>query len=201
MDKAAVSRASSRGVGLRVRYESRFPRDENGNRLPSYSIAVACDMTGTPEAAQSALDDLRNFMTPAPMRKIEEWIARVSVVTAKRRDDEFGEELRVVEYSSRLSRYPADVVKNALLMATYKFFPTWDELERRCEAMTAPRRCMIAALERGPVSKEEERQAATMEERERIQALVDRAFPHIAPERRQEAADAVAKANDMRSEE
>jgi len=200
MDKAAVSRASSHGVGLRVKYESRFPRDENGNRLPSYSIAVACDMTGTPEAAQSALEDLRNFMTPAPMRKIEEWIARVSVVTAKRREDEFGEELRVVEYSSRLSRYPADVVKNALLIATYKFFPTWDELERRCEAMTAPRRCMIAALERGPVSKEEERKAATVEERERIQALVDRAFPHIAPERRQEAVDAVAKANDMRSE-
>src|SRR6056297_2500545 len=73
MDKAAVSRASSHGVGLRVRYEGRYPVGPNGERLPSYDVAVFCDVDGSPEDVQRALDDLRNFMAPAPMLKIEEW--------------------------------------------------------------------------------------------------------------------------------
>ena len=40
MDKAAVSRALSHGVGLRVKYEFRYPEGPNGEHLPSYMIAV-----------------------------------------------------------------------------------------------------------------------------------------------------------------
>jgi len=116
-------------------------------------------------------------MTPAPLRDIEGWLARLSVVVAKRKDDAFSEELRVVEYASRLSRYPADVVHSILLGTTWRFFPTWAELERLAEAMTSPRRCMIAALERGPTPPPLERRAATEEEKARIQALVDEMFP------------------------
>jgi len=177
MDRAAVSRALSRGVELRVRYEGRYPVGADGERLPSYTIAVGCEMQGTLEQAQAALVDLRNFMTPAPLRDIEGWLARLSVVVAKRKDDAFSEELRVVEYASRLSRYPADVVHSILLGTTWRFFPTWAELERLAEAMTSPRRCMIAALERGPTPPPLERRAATEEEKARIQALVDEMFP------------------------
>jgi len=193
MDKAAVSRASSHGVGLKVRYEGRYPVGPNGERLPSYDVAVSCDVDGSPEDAQRALDDLRNFMAPAPMLKIEEWIARLSVVTAKRRDDEFSEELRVMEYASRLSRYPADVVRSVLLQGTYKFFPTWDELEKRCEAMTSPRKHMISALERGPQEPERERRQPTQEERDRVQALVDEMFPQKSPEMRKAAVNEALK--------
>lgn len=177
MDKAAVSRALSRGVGLRVRFEGRYPTGPNGERLPSYQVAVGCEVDGDLGDVDQALNDLENFLTPAPMRKIEEWIARLSVVTAKRRDDEFSEELRVMEYADRLSKYPADVVRHVLLEASYQFFPTWDELRRKCEMMASPRRQMISALKRGPAPKEPPRRAATGEERARIRALVDKAFP------------------------
>jgi len=188
MDKAALSRALSHGVGLKVRYEGRFPSGPNGERLPSYDVAVGCDISDEGDR-QAALTDLRNFMTPAPMRKIEEWIARLSVTCAKRRDDDFSEELRVVEYASRLSRYPADVVQNVLLHHSYQFFPTWAELEGRCEAMTSPRRQMIQALERGPEQKPEPRREPTAEEKARIQKLVDEMFPSRSKAEREAAVE------------
>ena len=176
-DKVAASRASSHGVGLRVRFESRYPSGKNGERLPSYEVAVGCDVRGEPEQIEAALSDLRNFMTPAPIREIEGWLAELSVIVARRPDDAFAEELRVSAYASRLSRYPADVVRHVLHRLTYKFWPSWDELEKRCEAMTGPRRHMIAALERGPEPQEPQRRPATADERARIQAMVDELFP------------------------
>lgn len=145
----------------------------------------------------AALEDLRNFMTPAPMRKIEEWIARLSVTCAKRRDDSFSEELRVVEYASRMSRYPADVARNVLLMQSYQFFPTWAELEARCDVLTGPRRQMIAALERGPEPMEPQRRPPTDEEKARIQALIDEMFPGRSADERKAALDEVTKGNCM----
>lgn len=171
-DKAAASRASSHGVALRVRLESRYPSGQ-----PSYDVAVGCDVRGTPAQIEAALSDLRNFMTPAPVRKIEGWLAELSVIVAKRAEDQFAEELRVSAYAARLSRYPADVVRQVLLIETYKFWPSWDELEKRCEALAGPRRHMIAALERGPEPREPQRRPATAEERAKIQAMVDELFP------------------------
>ena len=130
MDKAAVSRASQHGVGLRVRYECRFPSGPNGEHLPSYMVAVACEVSPSGDH-DAALADLRNFMTPAPMREIEAWLAVLSVTVAKRQEDEFTEELRLTAYASRLARYPADVVKT-VTGQTFKFWPTWEEIEKRC---------------------------------------------------------------------
>jgi hypothetical protein len=199
MTKAAASRALSRGVALQVRYEGRYPSGPNGERMPPYQVAVGCEIAPGGDV-QGALDDLRNFMTPAPMRQIEEWIARLSVTCAKRRDDAFSEELRVVEYSSRLSRYPADVVRAVLLDKGYQFFPTWAELERQCEAMTGPRRHMIAALERGPEPQEPRRRPPTPEERARIQALIDEAFPMRSEDMRKSAVDEALKGDCMTGE-
>lgn len=200
MDKAALSRASSHGVGLRVKYEGRYPTGPNGEHLPSYQIAVSCEVNGDDDAIQNAFDDLRNFMTPAPRRQIEEWIARLSVVSAKRRDDEFSEELRIEEYTSRLSRYPADVVRTVLLELTHKFFPSWDELHRRCEALTSPRRHMIAALERGPEPQPKPRREATQEEKDRIQAMINEMFPAISKEMRTAAVNEALKGKCMRDD-
>lgn len=196
MNKAAVSRASSRGVGLKVRYESRYPSGPNGERIPGYMVAVGCEVSPSGDHA-AALADLRNFMTPAPMRQIEEWIARLSVTCAKRKDDMFSEELRIVEYASRLSRYPADVARHVLLSQAYQFFPTWAELETRCEALTGPRRHMIAALERGPADPEPQRRPATVEERARIQALIDEMFPGKSAEDRVAAVNEALKGDCM----
>lgn len=194
MDKAAVSRASQHGVGLQVKYEGRYPTGANGERLPSYIVAVACAVSpGGNHAA--ALADLRNFMVPAPMRDIEGWLAVLSVTVAKRKDDSFTEELRLTTYASRLARYPADVART-VTAATYGFWPTWEEMEKRCEALTGPRRQMIAALERGPIP-EPTRRPATQEERDRIQALVDEMFPGQAPDDRTRAVDELLRGNCM----
>src|ERR1041384_2611246 len=84
MDEAAVSRASSHGVGLRVKYEHRFPTGENGEYLPSYRVAVFCEVEGEEDQIRDALADLRNFMVPADVRTIEGWLAVLSVIVAKR---------------------------------------------------------------------------------------------------------------------
>lgn len=198
MDKAAVSRASQHGVGLQVRYEGRYPSGPNGERLGFYMVAVGCDVSPGGDHA-AALADLQNFMTPAPIREIEAWVAVLSVTVAKRRDDEFTEELRLTTYASRLARYPADVVRE-VTHATYGFWPTWEEMEKRCEAMTSPRRAMIAALKRGPSKPEPERRAATQEERDRIQAMIDEMFPSQSPADRKRAVDEALQGNCMTGE-
>lgn len=198
MDAAAVSRASSHGVALKVRSELRFPSGPNGEHLPSYSVAVDCEVDGSPEALEAAIEDLRNFLTPAPARDIEAWLAELSVIVARRADDEFGEELRIAAYAGRLGRYPADVVREVLLRQTYRFWPTWEELEKRCEALTGPRRHMIAAMERGSAPQEAARRPATEEERARIQALVDEMFPMRSTEMRKRAVDEALRGDCMR---
>lgn len=197
MDSAAVSRASQHGVGLKVRYELRFPSGPNGEYLPSYAVAVGCDIGGNPEGVALALADLRNFMTPAPVRSIEGWLAELSVIVARGKDDEFGDELRLSAYSGRLARYPADVVRSVLLEARYKFWPTWEELAKRCDALTSPRANMIAALERGMPEPEKARRAATEAEKARVQTLVDELFPSQSAEMRKAAVDEMMKGNCM----
>lgn len=196
MDKAAVSRALSHGVGLTVKYEHRFPSGPNGEHLPSYQIAVACDVS--PDGNhESALADLRNFLTPAPVRKIEEWLAELSVIVARRPDDQFADELRVSVYSARLTRFPADVARSALVDATYKFWPTWEELEKRCRALVAPRLQMIAALERGPAPAQPKRRGPTADERARIQDLVNEMFPAVSQAWHDAAVDEAMKGECM----
>ena len=176
MDAAAVSRASSHGVGLSVRYEFRFPTAANGSRLPSYQVAVGCDVDGETGGLDAAIDDLRKFLTPATADAIEGWLAELSVIVARRADDEFSEELRIAAYAGRLGRYPADVVREVLLGRSYRFWPTWEELEKRCDALAGPRRHMIAAMERGPSQREPEKHRPSEESRARMQALIEELF-------------------------
>ena len=200
VDKAAVSRASSQhGVGLTVKYEWRFPSGPNGERMQSYQVAVGCE-TSPQGNHEAALTDLRNFMTPAPIRTIEGWLAELSVIVARRADDQFADELRVSVYSSRLSRFPADVVRTVILQDTYKFWPTWEELEKRCKALVAPRIQMIAALERGPEPEEPKRREPTADERSRIQDLVNEMFPAVSQEWRDAAVAEALKGECMADE-
>ena len=201
MDKAAVSRASSHNVALRVRYEGRYPVGSNGEYLPSYQVAVGCYVNGEPEDVEAALSDLRNFLIPPDKRQIEEWLAELSVIVAKRADDQFAEALRLEAYASRLAAYPADVVKTVLRDVTYKFWPTWDELQQKCEMLSSPRRNMIAALERHkPQPPEEERRAATEDEKKRIADLVAQMFPNVSQEWKDAAVAEATKGNCFKQE-
>jgi len=178
MDRAAVSRASSHGVTLGVKYEGRYPTGPNGECLPSYEVAASCEIHGTDAQRQAAKRDVEKFLTPAPVRAIEAWLAELSVITAGRGREGFDAELMVTAYAARLAQFPADVVREALLGRAWKWFPTWAELEVICKAKASPRRHMLAALSQPEPDHEPQRRQPTAEERERIAALVAEQFPH-----------------------
>ena len=163
-------RASQHSVDLQVKYECVLPHDKNGNRLPSYMVAVGCELNGSPDDIKAALADLRNFATPAPIPKIEGWLAELSVISAKRQDDGFTEGLRLSAYASRLSQYPADVARYCILEKTWKFWPTWSEMKEICDAKAGPRMHMIAALEHQAAPEMERDPPVTKEQAAKIMA-------------------------------
>lgn len=197
LDAAAVSRAKLHGVELRVKTDLRFPSGPNGEYLPSYSVAVGCDIRGTDEQRASALADLKNFETPASIRTIEAWLAELSVLTAGRSRDGMDAAMTVTAYSSRLAQYPADVAREALLVNTWKWWPTWDELKTVCDAKAGPRRRMIYALQQPEPKPEPIRRPATQVERDEIAALVAKEFPLRSQEYRDRAVDEVLRGNCM----
>jgi hypothetical protein len=195
MDAAAVSRASLLGEGLEVRVESRYPVGVNGERMGSYEVAVGCRINGTTADRMNALADLLNFQTPAPICQIEEWLAELSVISASRSREEMESALMISAYASRLGEYPADVVRSALLVKSWKWWPTWNELHIYCEAKAGPRRHMMAALRNPERSAEPERRPATAKEKASIQSLIDEMFPSRSPEMRKLAVDEAMKGN------
>lgn len=165
VDEAARSQASRRGVELRTRTEGRYPEGR-----PSYSVVVSCDAIGGDQVALEA--DLRKLMVPAPIRKIEGWLAELSVIVARREGDEMSEALRLSAYSGRLARYPADVARAALLDHSWRFWPTWEELDGVCNALVSPRRWMIAAC--GAEANDEARRVRPAGELERMREMASR---------------------------
>lgn len=137
----------------------------NGERIPPPPAQIkAAHVEG--EVSEELLARAEGAMIPAPPRMIEEWLAELSVITAKRADDDFSEELRLTAYTNRLAEYPADIVRHALLVHTWKFWPTWSELSDVCELLTSKRRAMIKAL-RNP-SKNPEQKAEPLSDEERL---------------------------------
>lgn len=189
VDNAAALRASSHGAELRVIKSGHATYDANGNQTGFITHARGCEVRGGDEARALALDDLVKFCTPAPLRALEEWLAELSVIVARRGDDDFGDELRLNAYASRLRAYPADIVREALLEHKWKFWPAWAELKAVCERLFSPRKQMMVALKAGPAPKEPEWRQATDEERKRAQDLVDSLFSQVSPEMRKAAVD------------
>lgn len=141
-----VSQASSRGVVLDVEHGFRAIRTPAGD-IERYETPVkGCSVKGDAATVAEFAVRIEKLMEPAPKRLLEEWLAELSVITAKRQDDDFTETLRIEAYASRLSRYPADVAREALLGKTWKFWPTWAELEELCDQLSAPRKAMKNAL-------------------------------------------------------
>ena len=159
--------------------------------------ARGCEVSGPADARATAADELERLMEPAPLRMIEEWLAELSVIVARRADDDFGDSLRVTAYASRLREYPADVARAAVIGGRWKFWPAWSEMEVICERKVAARRHMIAALRRAD-DPPEQRKLPTMEERERlVRQLVRNKFPSAPEERRDRAVDEVLRGDCM----
>ena len=193
VDSAAVLRASSRGAELKVVKAGHATYDKNGNQTGFVTFARGCEVEGPQEAREMALDDLVKFCTPAPFMQIEEWLAELSVITARRGDDDVGDELRLTAYVARLGRYPADIARKAVLEHRWTFWPAWSEVEAVCERLYSPRKHMIAALKSGPAQREPEWRKATPEEKQRAQDLVDAMFPNKPEAERKAAVDEAMK--------
>lgn len=123
-----------------------MPRDEHGNPKDWVFTVRGAKAVGPAAACADLHERLLNTLSPPPSRQIEAWLAELSVIVARRPDDEFTETLRVEAYAGRLARYPADIVRDVLLGRTWKFWPSWAELEPICEAARAGRKAMLDAL-------------------------------------------------------
>jgi len=95
--------------------------DERGTFLGNKVVPVGWHAKGPQDGKDWTADLVRKALTPAPVDSIEEWLAELSVITARRAEDEFTGALRVDAYSRRLGAYPADVVKAALFNSRWKF--------------------------------------------------------------------------------
>lgn len=124
------------GVSLREETRTLYPA-EGGFRTEL--VAIHCH--GEPLTDEQK-NRLQGFFTQSEDRQIKQWIAELSVITAKRADDDMSETLRLHAYSRRLADYPADLVKHVLLTETWKFFPTWAELHQKLEPLMKKRRAL-----------------------------------------------------------
>lgn len=181
VEAVVQSRASRHGVALRVKYDNRYP-PEGG----SYSIAVGCECDGSVAARASMEADLVNFLAPAEQRTIEGWLAELSVIVARRQHEAVDEEVRLVAYASRLSQYPADVVRYVLIGKTWKFWPTWAELERECLMYASPRVEMLRAVRRPIPPTPPESTPPTPEERAKVEAEIRALVKSLEAKARQE---------------
>lgn len=167
VDRAALLRASSLNAGLAVQMIEGLP--------------IKVSVTGEAAARRDAVNALAGFMTSAPKGQIEEWLAELSVITRRRQDDDITETLRLSAYSSRLSDYPADVAREALLKHKWLFFPAWAELQDVCDRLAAPRRAMLWHLENAPQAQEpDEREIPSAERRAEMVAYAQRVTREMA---------------------
>lgn len=167
VDKAALSRASSLNAGLVMRMVEGLP--------------IKVSVAGDAAARREAINALAGFVTPAPRSQIEEWLAELSVITRRKQDDDITENLRLSAYSSRLSDYPADVAREALLKHKWLFFPAWAELQDVCDKLAAPRRAMLWHLENAPQAQEpDEREIPNAERRAEMIAYAQRVTKEMA---------------------
>lgn len=171
VDRELISRASQLGVQLNVRHRTLFPTDSAGNSLPSVMVVDRVKVMADQDAAIIAADRLAPSMTRPEIPDVEGWLAELSVLVPQQRGTEgFRAELQLVAYASRLATYPADVVSHALRRTSWRFWPSWFELEKLCDGLAQPRRAMMAAIERAAQGLTEE--AEKKEERKRCDLKV-----------------------------
>lgn len=192
IDSLMVSSAQSCGVDLRERIDwvSSYTKPD-GTHVPARVVKLGwAAKAQSQDQIEAAIDKLDAALTAPTRDQVEMWLVELSVITARKVDAAETEELRVTAYASRLADYPADVVREALVVRTWKFFPTWAELQEMCEKLVAPRRAMRKALEQAAWAARDAEIKARALPTERTATLT----PDEAAERKRATAEFVAKA-------
>jgi hypothetical protein len=151
--------ASLRGVELKAERKPVYTRNAlNEPVLDHYEIShfTANGTKATQEGADELVAKVEATFAPPSKQMCEEWLAELSVITARRPDDEMTEALRLEAYAIRLVDYPTDIAKHAILGHRWKFWPTWAEVAEICDAALDKRKKMLLAVSRmrvGPVER------------------------------------------------
>lgn len=178
----------SHGVSLAEHREITFTTEgPNGEMIPAREPRLlGYRVRG--QVTDDLAERLENFLSPAEAAHIEQWLAELSVISAKRVDDDFSEELRLTAYTRRLGEYPADMVRHVLLVERWRFFPTWQELAERLDAMKAERERVIRTVQ------SRARQAACAKEQADLEPEISEEEREKRRQRMAEAAEKTLKA-------
>ena len=149
-----------------------FPEGPNGEYVPSYSVVTGCHAGGSPENKALMAEKVRKALTGPTRAQVEQWLARLSVITASRAASGTANKIKLHEYGLRLMAFPSDVVHHVLMERTWQFFPTWHELQQACERLEAPRRAMLRALE-SDQPEPEKFEPPTQDQKERVKSMID----------------------------
>lgn len=139
---------SSLGVVARPLESFRYPQTGG-----YYRVIDGFDIRGvTPENRGAAWDAVVSAMTKPTQMQAEEWIGGLSTVTVPRSQGDDASEVALTLYCARLSRYPADILKQvcldfALRRVKPNWFPTLSEMDEACEKLTMKRQKLLDALE------------------------------------------------------
>ena len=143
---AVLSRMQQLGVTASVKMETVFPTTDGDTtfRQKATSLTVSLGSSNDLTAALAVADE---SLRPAPIEAIEEWLARLSVKTARRKDSAQGDELALSVYTDHLRAYPGDAVRHVLSSYRGTWFPTWGELADMLDELTEPRLMIRDRLE------------------------------------------------------
>ena len=147
-DNLAASSARQCGVELTEQSRSLGGAElPNGDRTPYRTVTWWTAKADTVEQVHAARRKVSSSLTPPDRDQAVGWLAELSVITARRMDDDMTEDLRAAAYSRRLADYPADIARHALLAHRWKFFPTWAEVADVCDELMQSRKKLLFALD------------------------------------------------------
>ena len=143
-----TSLQSSLGVGVSLRTEGRYPEDGK-----PYRVAVGADLAVTdPATLPAAIARMEASLIPPTKTQAEDWLVMLQTACAGGRKSEVGQMVALEVYAGTLTRYPADVAREACSALALKprdgatWFPTLAELNAECERRASPRQSMVQAL-------------------------------------------------------
>ncbi|OJH45173.1 hypothetical protein [Paracoccus sp. SM22M-07] len=101
---------------------------------------------GNPDNIETLLRRLEGAFAPAGDDQIDAWLAELGFIAPSRKGSDLDADLQLAAYRRRLQDYPADVVREALLVRAWRFFPSWAELKEVCDELVQHRAAVRDAL-------------------------------------------------------
>lgn len=109
---------------------------------------VLAIVKGDPEALEAMRDRMAGAFAPPTEDEASLWLAELDVIAPRRAAKAVDDDLRLRAYLTRAAAYPADVVREAMLVRRWSWFPSWAELAEACDELVAHRAAVLAELDR-----------------------------------------------------